>query len=342
MAIDVTPEQRELGKANFQRVADGLTRRDFMKSLALTAGTVVPVSAAAYYGYSSWGETNKPVRTALIGAGGEGGVLVSEHNPRFVEIVAVCDIRPSSLKRVFHGERRLKHHYGNDAAKKIKVFEDYRQLLEDREIEAVIIALPLHLHAPVAIDAMKAGKHAVTEVPAAYTIDGCWELVETAERISAAGMACPIVSCGGTGSLPFAAAQPGVTELQAAGIIFMDAFYRHQCQISDFRYALTILTTVVSRPAPDRAIIDAGRKAMNIEIGVPLVIGREDVTVERLSAEHGSLKLGPTAQDLKIGDRLEFIPGYGDLTTVLHNHFYVLQNGRLIDIWPLTARGRLT
>ena len=80
---------------------------------------------------------------------------------------------------------------------------------------------------------------------------------------------------------------------------------------------------------------------MNMEIATPQVIGREDVTVDRLSAEHGILKLGPTAQDLKVGDRLELIPGYGDLTTVLHNQFFVLQEGKLVDIWPLTARGRL-
>jgi D-serine deaminase-like pyridoxal phosphate-dependent protein len=168
------------------------------------------------------------------------------------------------------------------------------------------------------------------------------QLVETAERITAAGMPCPIVSCGGTGSLPFAVAQPGITEVQAGGVMFMDAFYRHKCRIDGFRYALTILTTIVSRPAPDRAIIDAGRKTMNIEIAMPLAVGREEVTVDRLSAEHGSLKLGPSAQDLKIGDRLEFIPGYADLTAVLHNQFYVVQNGRLVDIWPLTGRGKLT
>lgn len=167
------------------------------------------------------------------------------------------------------------------------------------------------------------------------------QLVETAERISTAGIPCRIVSCGGTGSLPFAVRQPGVTEIQAGGVIFMDAFYRHKCHLDGFRYALTILTTVVSRPAEDRAIIDAGRKAMNIELHPPLVIGREDVVVDWLSAEHGTLKLGPAARELKIGDKLEFVPGYGDLTTVLHNQFYVLQNDRLVDIWPLTARGRL-
>jgi D-serine deaminase-like pyridoxal phosphate-dependent protein len=167
------------------------------------------------------------------------------------------------------------------------------------------------------------------------------QLVETAERIRSAGIDCRIVSCGGTGSLPFAVMQPGITEVQAGGVIFMDAFYRHKCQLEGFRYALSLLVTVVSRPAPDRAIIDAGRKALNADIANPIVVGREDITVACLSAEHGWLKLGPAAVDLKIGDRLEIIPGYGDLTTVLHNQFYVLEHERLVDIWPLTARGRL-
>jgi D-serine deaminase-like pyridoxal phosphate-dependent protein len=122
----------------------------------------------------------------------------------------------------------------------------------------------------------------------------------------------------------------------------MDAFYRYKCKLEGFRYALTLVVTVVGRPAPDRAIIDAGRKTMNMEISMPLVMGREDIVVDRLSAEHGMLKLGPTAQDLKIGDRLELIPGYGDLTTVLHNQFFVLKDSKLVDIWPLTARGKLS
>jgi D-serine deaminase-like pyridoxal phosphate-dependent protein len=152
------------------------------------------------------------------------------------------------------------------------------------------------------------------------------QLVETKNRIEAAGLACPVVSCGGTGSLAFAVQQPGITEIQAGGLIFMDAFYRHKCHVERFRYALTLLTTVVSRPAADRAVIDAGRKTMNIELHLPIVMDREDIA----------------AQDLKIGDRLEFVPGYGDFTTVLHNHFHILQDNRLVDIWPLTARGRLT
>ena len=174
-------------------------------------------------------------------------------------------------------------------------------------------------------------------------------LGETRRAFEKAGLPCPIVSCGGTGSLPFAVKQSGITEIQAGGVIFMDAFYRHLCKIEQFQYALFLIATVISRPVPERAIIDAGRKTMNTEITPPRVRDpgdssgglRGDIQVTRLSAEHGELKLEPSAQHLKIGDRLELIPGYGDLTTVLHNRFYVLQNDRLVDLWPLAGRGRL-
>jgi D-serine deaminase-like pyridoxal phosphate-dependent protein len=173
-------------------------------------------------------------------------------------------------------------------------------------------------------------------------------LGETRRELEKAGLRCPIVSCGGTGSLPFAVKQSGITEIQAGGVIFMDAFYRHMCRIEQFRYALFLIATVVSRPAPERAIIDAGRKAINTEITPPRVRDsisperlRSDIQVTRLSAEHGELKLEPPAQELRIGERLELIPGYGDLTAVLHNKFYVLQDDRLVDLWPLAARGRL-
>jgi len=167
------------------------------------------------------------------------------------------------------------------------------------------------------------------------------QLTDTADSIRAAGLPCEIVSCGGTGSYLYAIEQPGITEIQAGGAIFMDAFYRTRCQITNLQYALTVLTTVVSRPAPDRAIIDAGRKSLSMELAMPLVAGRDDIRVKGLSAEHGTLELEPSARDLKIGDRLELIPGYADLTTVFHEEFYAFRDGRLEAIWPIEARGKL-
>lgn len=152
---------------------------------------------------------------------------------------------------------------------------------------------------------------------------------------------CPIVSAGGTGSYAYTVDCPGVTELQAGGLIFMDVFYRDKCQVSGFEHALSIEATVVSRPTPERAIIDAGRKTMNMELELPEVLGRPGIRVERLSAEHGQLKLAPEAQHLAIGDRLTLIPGYGDFTTVLHNEFYAIRQGQVEAVWPIAARGHL-
>ncbi len=166
-------------------------------------------------------------------------------------------------------------------------------------------------------------------------------LVETATLLKESGIDCPIVSCGGTGSYYISVEHPGITEVQAGGGIFMDAYYRHACQVPDLQYAVTVLATVVSRPAADRAIIDAGRKTMNMEVHVPLVHGRDGIVVKSLSAEHGSLQLSDGARDLRIGDRLEIVPGYVDFTSVLHDRFYGFRNGRLETILPIEARGKL-
>lgn len=167
------------------------------------------------------------------------------------------------------------------------------------------------------------------------------QLVESANLLRENRLPCPIVSCGGTGSYMVTLECPGITEVQAGGAIFMDQFYRHRCHVAEFDFALTVLATVVSRPTPDRAIVDAGRKTMNMELTLPQVLGRNDITVTSLSAEHGILRLESTATQLRIGDRLEFIPGYGDLTTVLHDRFYGFRGERLAEIWPLEGRGRL-
>src|SRR2546423_3784074 len=102
MAIDLTPDQRELGMANYKHTVEGLSRRGFMKSFAAAAGAAAVVSPAIYFGYESM--EGRPVKAALLGAGDEGGVLVGEHNPDYLQFVAVCDIRPSNRRRIFEGD----------------------------------------------------------------------------------------------------------------------------------------------------------------------------------------------------------------------------------------------
>jgi len=166
-------------------------------------------------------------------------------------------------------------------------------------------------------------------------------LADTAQLLANEGIPCEIISCGGTGSYQISVKHSGITELQAGGGIFMDEFYLNDCQVEGHQYAMSIVATVVSRPAPDRAIMDAGRKTMSRENNPPRVVGRDDLSVAALSAEHGALELADGAE-LSIGDRLRIIPSYSDLTAVLHNAFLAFRGDKLVEIWPLEARGLLT
>jgi predicted dehydrogenase len=190
MALDLTAEQKELGKGNANAAAGDLTRRGFMKSMAIGAAGLAPVAAATYFGYGAM--QGKPVKAALIGCGDEGGVLLGEHDPKYLEFVALCDIRPYNQKRIIEGEgathlrKGYKRVYSEQAAKNVAanhMYKDIDEMLQkEKEIEAVVIALPLHLHAPVAIQCMKAGKHVLCEKLMARTVSECKEMIKVAKE----------------------------------------------------------------------------------------------------------------------------------------------------------------
>lgn len=172
-------------------------------------------------------------------------------------------------------------------------------------------------------------------------------LANAKEAMLAKGICCDIVSAGGTGSYQITADCDVVTELQAGGGVFADPFYLERCTVTGLEPALRLVATVVSRPALDRAIIDAGRKSLHWDIYPPQVYstveGRPlpDAVIKSLSAEHGSIELGPDSRDIKIGDKLLLIPGYSDHTTVLHDDFLITRNGQVETTWPIVARGMI-
>ena len=184
--MNLTPEQREAGRDNYysaMTAMDEMHRRDFLKA-TLAGGVAATGLGAMYFGYQ---KPSKPVRVAVIGTGDEGNVLLGAVNPDYVDVVAICDIRPSSIHRAFYGdwsspaalEARpgLMKVYGwkteQEARRHVAINSDYRDVIRDKSIEAVIIALPLHLHAPVAIQAMAAGKHVLCEKLMAHNIAQC-------------------------------------------------------------------------------------------------------------------------------------------------------------------------
>jgi|TARA_Y100000588_G_scaffold294903_2_gene314943 D-serine deaminase-like pyridoxal phosphate-dependent protein len=166
---------------------------------------------------------------------------------------------------------------------------------------------------------------------------GAGLLRETIEDIQSRGIKVGIVSAGGTGTLSFTPQQEGVTEIQAGGGVLMDTVYRDVLNVPDLECALALIVTVISHATPERAIIDAGRKTMHPAVEF---IDQKDIEMGGLSAEHGNLLVGPTA-DLKVGQKLELTSGYGDDTIFLHNQVYGIRNDRVEVVWDILGRGKL-
>jgi D-serine deaminase-like pyridoxal phosphate-dependent protein len=164
-------------------------------------------------------------------------------------------------------------------------------------------------------------------------------LTSTADLLRANGLPVDLVSAGGTGSYTITATLPGVTEIQAGGGCFYDLLYADDCHVDGLDFALTVRTTVASRPAPDTATIDAGWKALPNERVAPRPIEPAGLTLRSLSAEHGVVVLGEGAPDLAIGDQVVFVPGYHDVTVFRHEAIYGARKGVVEAAFEVTARG---
>jgi D-serine deaminase-like pyridoxal phosphate-dependent protein len=165
-------------------------------------------------------------------------------------------------------------------------------------------------------------------------------LLEARDAVEDAGLKCRIVSAGGSGSYQYTVDIPGVTELQAGGGIFACNYYTKVCHVEGHVPAISVLATVVSRPAADRAILDIGRKSISDYRTPPTLPDFPGCSVIGLSAEHASVELAP-GTNLKIGVRVSVIPGYSDFTFVLHDRVLGHRAGRVETAWDLLGRGML-
>ena len=166
------------------------------------------------------------------------------------------------------------------------------------------------------------------------------QVVATAEAIRREGISCDIVSSGGTGTYNITGDFPGITEVQAGSYVFMDAAYRRV--MDDFQVAGTILTTVVSRTTPDRAVLDCGMKGLSTDQWPPEIVGMPGVQVRSVSDEHLSVNLtDDDSRQLRPGDKVELVPGHNDTTVHLHSHLFALRQGKLEQVWEVAGRGRI-
>jgi len=195
--MNLSPEEKQVGKDNFNESV-GTTRRDFLnKGIAATVVAGGAGAMGAYY--FNYEKLQEPLRVGIIGTGDEGNVLIGALNPEYIDVVAIADIRPYSLHRAYYGDwyspgahaarpgllAVYKDKYGwksrEEAKKHITEYtNDYTEILKEPNVEAVIIALPLHLHHDAAIAAMRAGKHVLTEKLMGHSVAQCKEMARVA------------------------------------------------------------------------------------------------------------------------------------------------------------------
>jgi predicted dehydrogenase len=157
--MNLTPEQQELG------------RRNFLRALAGTPAVAALGVAAVAKGPVPGG----PVRLGYVGLGGQGRVLLEQTDPRFGEVVALCEINPAQMQKadeaVSKAGRPMARHY-----------EDWKEMIDKEDLEAIVIATPLHLHADIAVTALEAGLHVLSEKMMARHVEGLRRMLEATRR----------------------------------------------------------------------------------------------------------------------------------------------------------------
>ena len=153
---------------------DRMHRRELLRlgaAAGLTAGLAEPAHAEPKAG---------PIRLGVIGVGGRGTYLLSLALQAGVEVPALCDIKEPHLNRAI--DIAAKARGGRKPAGYSRGPKDYQRMLQRDDLDAVIVATPMQVHGPMAIDALRAGKHILSEVAGAMTLDECWGMVRAAEE----------------------------------------------------------------------------------------------------------------------------------------------------------------
>jgi D-serine deaminase-like pyridoxal phosphate-dependent protein len=187
------------------------------------------------------------------------------------------------------------------------------------------------------------------ETPAAVAAVGTHEgrsMAAVADAVRAAGVPIEEVSVGSTPSAASAMRVAGVTECRPGTYVFFDAseVSLGVCRLEDC--AMTILATVVSVPAGDRAVVDAGSKTLSSDPLRPRAGGHGFVLghasrIDRLSEEHGVIRVEP-GDAFRVGQRVAILPNHACVVTNLHERVFAVRAGRVEAEWKVAARGRVS
>jgi D-serine deaminase-like pyridoxal phosphate-dependent protein len=171
-------------------------------------------------------------------------------------------------------------------------------------------------------------------------------LMKTRQLFERNGLPVEIVTGGSSGTFDIDIELEGLTELQSGSYCVMDLDYRkiggkNGPAYDNFEMALTVLTTVVSRPSTELAIVDAGFKAFSTDRPfVPEAVEWPGVEYSWAGDEHGRLTIADPDRAPRLGELIEFFPPHCDPTFNLYDRLHVMRAGKLEAVWEITGRGK--
>jgi len=169
--------------------------------------------------------------------------------------------------------------------------------------------------------------------------------VETRRLFERSGVRCPLLTGGSTGTYNIDSEIDGITELQPGSFMFMDIDYNRiggqdGPVYKDFGNALTVLTTVISKPTDEIAIVDGGFKAFSTDRPfMPEAKGIQGIVYSWGGDEHGRLNVARASAAVNLGDPIEFIIPHCDPSVNLYDRLYCLRGEKVEAVWRIAARG---
>ena len=183
------------------------------------------------------------------------------------------------------------------------------------------------------------------------TYPAAGQRLQSARKLEAAKASCAArglqiaaITSGGTPDMWSDEGLAPITEYRAGTYIYNDRslLAAAVCSLADC--ALTVLATVVSRPTPERAILDAGSKTLTSDLlgleGHGLVLEHPEARLYQLSEEHGHLDVSRCAAPPRVGDRVRILPNHACVVSNLFDRVFLTSGGKLLGALPVDARGR--
>jgi len=175
----------------------------------------------------------------------------------------------------------------------------------------------------------------------AACLDAMDDVAAVVDAVEDAGVAVPEVKVGSTPTSRYSCRHDVVDEVNPGMYAFNDRrLVEATPDVEPADCALTVLSTVISAPADDRAVVDAGSKSICPDVDLRPLSRRDGLTYHDASEEHGWLRVDDDV-DVAVGDRVGFVPPHVCSTVNLHDALVGVRDGEVADVWTVQGRGHV-